>query len=65
MMMMRWCAVQTNEYDLQAKMYPNICTHHKLHNNNDVFYTFTVLKIIRNIYMSAIQVTFDPYGHFS
>ena len=33
--MMRWCAVQTNEYDLQAKMYPNIFTHHKLYNNNE------------------------------
>ena len=33
-MIMRWCNVQTNEYDLQAKTYPTICTHHKLHNNN-------------------------------
>ena len=33
MMIMRRCTVETNEYDLQAKMYPNICTHHKLHNN--------------------------------
>ena len=32
---MRWCIVQTNEYDLQAKTYPNICTHHKLHNKNE------------------------------
>ena len=28
---MGWCTVQTNEYDLQAKMYPNIYTHHKQH----------------------------------
>ena len=35
MMIMRWSTVQTNEYDLQAKTYPNICTHHKLHNNNE------------------------------
>ena len=35
MMKMRWCTVQTNEYDLQAKTYPNICTHHKLHNDNE------------------------------
>ena len=35
MMIMRWCTVQTNEYDLQAKTYPNICTLHKLHNNNE------------------------------
>ena len=33
-MVMRWCNVQTNEYDLQAKTYPTICTHHKLHNTN-------------------------------
>ena len=32
---MRWCNVQTNEHDLQAKTYPTICTHHKLHNNVD------------------------------
>ena len=32
---MRWCNVQTNEYDPQAKTYPTICTHHKLHNNNE------------------------------
>ena len=32
---MRWCTVQTNEYDLQGKMYPAICTDHKLHNNNE------------------------------
>ena len=35
MMIMRWCTVQTNEYDLQAKTYPNICTHHKLYNNDE------------------------------
>ena len=34
-MIMRCCTVQTNEYDLQSKTYPNICTHHKLHNNNE------------------------------
>ena len=37
MMIMRWCNVQTNEYDLQAKTYPTICTHHKLHNTNEKF----------------------------
>ena len=26
---------KTNEYDLRAKRYPNISTHHKLHNNNN------------------------------
>ena len=35
MMIMRWCNVQTNEYDLQAKTYPTICIHHKLHNTNE------------------------------
>ena len=35
MMIMRWRTVQTNEYDLQAKTCPNICTHHKLQNNNE------------------------------
>ena len=35
MMIMRWCNVQTNEQDLQAITYPTICTHHKLHNNDD------------------------------
>ena len=34
-MIMRWSNVQTNEYDLQAKTYPTICTHHKLHNINE------------------------------
>ena len=32
---MRWCNVQTNEHDQQAKMFPTICTHHKLHNDNN------------------------------
>ena len=35
MMTMRWCNVQTNEHDQHAKTYPTICTHHKLHNNNE------------------------------
>ena len=30
----RDCNVQTNEYDLQAIMYPTICTHHRLNRNN-------------------------------
>ena len=32
---MGWCIVQTNDYDQQGKTYPTICTHHKLHNNNE------------------------------
>ena len=35
MMIMKWYNVQTNVYDLQAKTYPNIRTHHKLHNDNE------------------------------
>ena len=35
MMIMRWCNVQTNEYELQAKTYPTIYTHHKLLNTNE------------------------------
>ena len=35
MMIMRWRNVQTNEYDLQVITYPTICTHHKLHNNDE------------------------------
>ena len=35
MMIMRWCTVQTNKCDLQAKTYSNICIHHKQHNNNE------------------------------
>ena len=34
-MIVRWCNVQTNEYDLQAKTYPTVCTHHKVHNTNE------------------------------
>ena len=32
---MRWCNVQRNEYDLQAITYRTICTHNKLHNNDE------------------------------
>ena len=35
MMIMRWCNVQTNEYDLKAITYSIICTHHKLHNKDE------------------------------
>ena len=35
MMIIRWRTVQTNEYDLQAETYPNICTHHKVYNNDE------------------------------
>ena len=37
MAIMRWCNIQANEHDQQAKAktYPTICTDHKLHNNNE------------------------------
>ena len=35
MMIMRWCNVQSNEYHLQAKTYPTICSHQNLHNTNE------------------------------
>ena len=35
MMIMGWCNVQINEYDLQAITYLTICTHQKLHNNDE------------------------------
>ena len=35
-MIMRWCNVEIDEYDLQAKTYPTICTHHKLYNNEKI-----------------------------
>ena len=34
-MIMGWCYVQTHEYDLQAKTYPTIWSHHKLHNDDE------------------------------
>ena len=45
MMIMGWCTVQTNEYDLQTKTYPIICIHHNLHNNNE-----TNSRFSRNVY---------------
>ena len=35
-MIMSWCNVEIDEYDLQAKTYPTICTHHKLYNNEKI-----------------------------
>ena len=31
---MRWCSLNTNEYDLQAIMYPIICKYRRLNTNN-------------------------------
>ena len=50
-MIMRWCNAQTNEYDLQAKTYPTVCTHHKLHNTNK--YKFPVS---RNVYTISDRI---------
>ena len=43
-----WCTVQTNEYDLQAKTYPNICIHHKLHNDNENKFSVFPERICNN-----------------
>ena len=51
MMTMRWCNVQANEYDLQAKTYPTICTHHKLHNTNENKFRFS-----RNVYTISDRI---------
>ena len=48
---MRWCNVQTNEYDLQAKTFPIICTHHKLCNNNEKKSQF-----FRNVYAISDRI---------
>ena len=48
---MRWCTVQTNEYDLQCKTYPIICTHHKLHNNNE-----NKLPVSGNVYAISDRI---------
>ena len=67
MMIMRWCNVQTNEYDLQAKTYPAICTHHKLRNKNE-----NKIPIFPNIYAISDRIwcnkhlrhtTMDKYGN--
>ena len=44
--MMRWCYLQTNEYDLQAKMQPIIWTYHELHNCNETGICLTKSKAI-------------------
>ena len=61
-MIMRWCTVQTNEYDLQAKTFPNICTHHKLHNNDEN--KFPVLpERICNKWQNMMQQTSQAHNH--
>ena len=34
-MIIKQCVVQTNGYDLQARMCAIICTHHYMHSNNE------------------------------
>ena len=53
---MKWCTIQTNEYDLQAKTYPNICTHHKLHNNNESNSRFS-----RNVYAISDRIWWNNH----
>ena len=61
-MIMRWCIVKTNEYDLQAKTYPTICTHHKLHNSNEN--KFSVLpECIYNKWQNMMPQTSEAHNH--
>ena len=61
---MRWCNVQTKEYNLQAKTNLTICTHYKQHNNNE-----NKIPVSRNVYaisdriiLSLIAYTFRETG---
>ena len=64
---MRWCNVQTKEYDLQAKTYPTICTYHKLCNNNESKFPifpeciFTCLHITNTMLAAALE-TLTKWG---
>ena len=48
---MRCCNVQINEYDLQAKTYPTICTHHTLHNTDE-----SKFQVSRNVYTISDRI---------
>ena len=52
---MSWCNVKTNEYDRQDKTYPIICTHHKLHDNNEnkLCFSRNVYAIINRIWCNT------------
>ena len=54
---MRWCNVQTNEYDLQAIMYPTICTHHKLQNNDDPSFPGMYMQYVKEYDVTNISDT--------
>ena len=67
MMIMRWCNVETNGYDVKAKTYPTICTLHKLHNNNENKFPtsydatkkkFWIYFLSRGIFKMAITVRY-------
>ena len=51
---MRWCTVQTNECDLQAKTFRNICTHHKLRSNNENKFPETRLVDCRSVSLCGL-----------
>ena len=57
---MIWCNVQTNEYGLQDKTYPIICTHHKLHNNKEnKFPVFNIYHTTWNV-AEKMRVSISP-----
>ena len=56
MVIMRWCNVQRNEYDLQDKTYPIVCTHHKLHNNNE-----NKFPVSRNVYAISSGIWYNKH----
>ena len=60
---MRWCYVQTNEYDLQARTYPTSCTHHKLHTNSEN--KFPVFEISNRIWCNKHlrHITTEKYDY--
>ena len=59
---MSWCNVQTNEYDMQAKMYPTICTHHKLLSNKETkisIFPECICNKWQNLMLQTSQAHFD------
>ena len=67
MMEMRWCNAQINEYVLQAKTHPTICTYHKLLRNNEneisVFPEFICNKWQNIIFLYHIFIVHKRYIH--
>ena len=60
MVIMRWCNVQTNEYDLEAKTRPTIYTHHKLHNTNENKFPYVILSKSTRFESTAADVISVP-----